>query len=88
MTDTIEIMAEFAPINRSPYMVGDVEMVDPAVAISRLYMHGETGQVRLYSNDDMDGTAVSVNGADPVTMKKRGRFGRLYIGYPQDGDEE
>ena len=48
--------------------------------IDRIYKHSKSGQVRLYSSQDLDGRQIAVNDAAPVTLRSRGRFGKLYIG--------
>ena len=47
--------------------------------IERIYRHGPTGQIRLYSDHDFDGKGLSVNGGERIIMRSRGRFGQLYI---------
>ena len=45
-----------------------------------IYRRKKTGQIRIYSDRDMNGAQLSVNGDSPVTLRPRGRFGKLYIG--------
>ena len=55
-------------------IVGESFMVD------QIYRHKQSGQIRLYSGVNMDGEKLSVNGEPPVTLRPRGRFGKLYLG--------
>ena len=48
-------------------------------AIERIYKHKGTGQIRIYSAVDWHYQKLSVNEGPTVTMKSRGRFGKLYI---------
>ena len=47
--------------------------------VSSIYKHKETGQIRLYSDLNMHGELVSINGTQPVRLESRGRFGKLYL---------
>ena len=49
-----------------------------------IYRHKQSGQIRLYSDANMDGQRVSINGGPPVTLRPRGRFGKLYLGFEED----
>ena len=49
--------------------------------IDSIYRNAKTGQVRLYSLSLLDGIPMAVNSDAVVILKKRGRWGRLYIGY-------
>ena len=53
---------------------------DSSRLINKIYWHPGKKQIRIYSYANLHHAEVSVNGRDPVTLKKRGRFGRLYIG--------
>ena len=48
-----------------------------------IYKHKISGQVRLYSYNDQEGAQLSVNGNTPVTLRARGRFGKLYLGFKE-----
>ena len=53
--------------------------------VNRIYRHRKSGQIRLYSDLRLEGAGVlSVNGEAPVTLTKRGRFGKLYLGFRED----
>ena len=49
--------------------------------ISEIYKHKKTGQIRIYSDLNMDGRTLAVNGEPLVTLRPRGRFGKLYLGF-------
>ena len=51
--------------------------------IGRIYKHKKSGQIRLYSDHDQEGAQLSVNGYTPVTLRVRGRFGKLYLGFKE-----
>ena len=51
--------------------------------IDRIYRHKRTGQIRLYSVHDLEGVQLSVNGESAVTLRARGRFGKLYLGFKE-----
>ena len=53
-------------------------------SIFKIYRHKQTGQIRIYSGRDMNGSQVTVNGARPVTLRPRGRHGKLYLGFRED----
>ena len=48
--------------------------------IEKIYRHEGTGQIRFYSPSDFNGAQLSVNAEPRITMRQRGRFGKLYIG--------
>ena len=48
-----------------------------------IYKHKTSGQLRLYSTNELDGTKVSVNGETAQVLRSAGRFGRLYIGHSE-----
>ena len=66
----------------SPYERGEIRGQD--IGINKIYRHKKSGQVRLYSNIDFNGAKVRINGQPFVTMRKRGRFGKLYLGFKED----
>ena len=66
----------------SPYEHGKI--AGDKFGVSKIYRHKKSGQIRLYSNYDKDGVKLSVNGESAVTMKKRGRFGKLYLGFKEN----
>ena len=47
--------------------------------ISRIYKHGKTGKVRLYSDDPFDHVRLLINSDPLIVVRKAGRFGKLYI---------
>ena len=49
--------------------------------VDGIYRNAKTGQVRLYTDLDREGAVLTVNGAPPVRMERRGRFGKLYLGF-------
>ena len=49
------------------------------VPFTEIWERVNTGQLRFYTDDDMDGATISVNGGRTFTMHQRGRHGRLYI---------
>ena len=65
------------PIPFSKYDRGQITGVE-GFAVERIYRNRNTGQVRFYSKQDMDGRVVMVNGTQHV-FHARGRFGMLYI---------
>ena len=50
-----------------------------AFEVTHIYRHYDTLQVRLYADYDADGDPLFVNGRYRGLLRKRGRFGRLYI---------
>ena len=55
-----------------------------SMGVKKIYRRTKTGQIRLYSDADMSGIKLSVNHAPGVTLRKRGRFGKLYLGFRED----
>ena len=51
--------------------------------IYEIYKHKKSGQIRLYSYLNMDGRKLSINGLPAITMRPRGRFGKLYLGFDE-----
>ena len=66
-------------IHPSAYAKGDIAELDTGV--TDIYRHKTSGRIRLYSDLWMDGHQVSVNGEAAVTLRQRGRFGKLYLGF-------
>ena len=60
------------------------EITGERFGVNRIYRHKKTGQVRIYSDLNMDGRKIAVNGGPAVTMRPRGRFGKLYLGFRED----
>ena len=54
------------------------------MGINKIYRHKKSGQARIYCNIDFHGHRLSINGLPPVTMRRRGRFGKLYLGFKED----
>ena len=54
------------------------------MGVKRIYRHRYTWQIRVYSDSPLDGRKLAVNGCKAVTLRKRGRFGKLYIGFKED----
>ena len=56
------------------------------ITIDSIHRNAKTGQVRLYASHSqvliypLDGMPMAVNSDAVVILKKRGRWGRLYIG--------
>ena len=62
------------------YQAGKIIRQTPAgIVIDSIHRNAKTGQVRLYSPSALDGRPMAVNSDAPVTLRKRGRFGRLYL---------
>lgn len=76
----LSIRCSWSKIWYSPYLRGEITYAPKQHGVERIYRHSRTGQIRIYSSSDWDGVGLSVNGAAAVIMRKRGRFGRLYIG--------
>ena len=51
--------------------------------IDRIFRHKKSGQIRVYSDSNLDGTRVRVNGGNRVTLRPRGRHGKLYLGFEE-----
>ena len=51
--------------------------------VDEIYKHKASGQIRLYTDLGRDGEQVSINGAPAVTLRSRGRFERLYLGFKE-----
>ena len=64
----------------SAYAKGEIDGVSP---ILEIYKHKKTGQLRCYSGNDLDGRRLIVNSERPVTLRPRGRHGRLYLGFEE-----
>ena len=47
--------------------------------VDEIYRHKKSDQIRLYSDLDLDGVEIAVNGRR-VTLNRRGRTGTLYLG--------
>ena len=47
--------------------------------IDRIYYLPSRDRLRIYSGFDFDDAQIQVNNGNIYTMRKRGRFGRLYI---------
>ena len=73
----IDIAVDWHPIWYSKYFRGAIK--SSTVGIERIYKHGSSGQIRIYSPNDLDGRLVRVNDGPTITVKSRGRFGKLYI---------
>ena len=81
--ETIFLSVNWSPIRFSQYLRGvvtsDTTMMLTHMAVGRIYKHGKSGQIRIYSGMNLNGLLVEVNGEPPKRMRARGRFGRLYI---------
>ena len=53
------------------------------VGIDTLHRRRKTGQLRVYSDADMQGLVMVVNGGAPQTLRRAGRHGRLYLGFEE-----
>ena len=54
------------------------------MGVKKIYQHSKTGwpvQIRLYSDFDMRGQKLSVNGEKAVMLRK---FGKLYLGFKEN----
>ena len=74
----IDVRVVWRSVWYSKYQRGTI--LASAAPIDRIYRHKKSGQIRLYSPQDLDGRQIAVNDAAPVTVRSRGRFGKLYIG--------
>ena len=54
------------------------------MGVWKIYRHRKSGQVRIYAHLNLEGRQLSVNGEPLVTLRKRGRFGKLYLGFKED----
>ena len=70
----------------SAYAKGEIaeprHRVTPVVA--EIYRHKKSGQIRVYSDYNLDGRLLRVNGERRVTLRPRGRHGRLYLGFEEE----
>ena len=48
-----------------------------------IYRHKKSGQIRCYSDRNLDGHQLTVNSNLPVTLRQRGRHGKLYLGFEE-----
>ena len=72
-------------IHPSAYAKGVIDNIsfgDPH-DISEIYRHKASGQLRVYSDLNLDGRQLSVNGDPFVTLRPRGRFGKLHLGFEE-----
>ena len=63
----------------SAYAKGDIAGVTP---VQEIYRHKRTGQVRVYSANDLHGRLLRINGGRMVELRRAGSHGRLYLGEP------
>ena len=76
----MNVTVKWRPIWYSRYLRGKIIVASlDTPQIEQIYKRKSTGQIRLYSDHDFDGKDLSVNGDTFITMRARGRFGRLYI---------
>ena len=76
----MNVYVTWKPIWYSRYLRGTNIWSRPETPrVVQIYKRKKTGQIRLYSDYDFDGKELSVNDFPPITMRLRGRFGRLYI---------
>ena len=52
-----------------------------ASGVDKIYRHKKSGQVRVYSDRGLDGRKLRINGDRAGTLRPRGRFGKLYLGF-------
>ena len=66
----------------SRYLKGQVTAC--SFPIESIWKHKKSGQMRVYSTEDLDGRVLGVDGEPRVVLKARGRFGKLYLAFPID----
>ena len=69
-------------IHPSGYAKGQI--AGPMHGVLEIYRHKKSGQIRVYSDQALDGEKLAVNGDKPVTLRPVGRFGKLYLGFEED----
>ena len=77
---TIELKVVWRAVWYSRYLRGKITS-EWSGGVDKIYKHQGTRQIRVYSDSPLDGTQLKVNEMQPVTLRSRGRFGRLYIGF-------
>ena len=70
-------------IHPSAYAKGTIIRGDPH-GVLEVYKNQGSGQLRVYSGDNLDGQAISVNGEPAQTLRSAGRHGKLYLGHKED----
>ena len=73
----MRVFCNWRPIWLSKYERGQIMTVE-GFSLERIYRNPATGQVRFYSQQNMDGVVVKVN-SKAMLFRSRGRFGFLYI---------
>ena len=78
----IKITCNWSDLKGSPYLRG--ENIRSKLQLDNIYKNTETGQIRIYSEENFDGVRVNVNKEGSILMKSSGNRGRLHVSEESD----
>jgi hypothetical protein len=77
-TFDVQILCTWKPIRFSWYDHGVIAETSDR-KVQRIYRNRWTERIRIYATSNLHDKLVSVNGAPPVKVESKGRFGMLYL---------